>query len=355
MDLTGEMSSIDAPLAAILADPLAAVRAGGALGYLGLDIPPDLLLAGSRPACHLPWRTHRKVTRASAWLEGSFPPWAAGLLEDWSEGRFDCFEHVIFTRGEDVSQRLYYYVCELQRLGKLGGPQPVIFDVARIARESSRDHTVGALRDLCGRLGIGAPALEHGIRRANALRAAFGRLRSERDGRGALYERIVRASLFFDLHELLMQWTPSAPGVGPRVALIGSAPPDDRIHTAIERSGGFVVEEVYDRNLTRLGLPVQGPGADPVTAIARRWLEHRFFVRDFVDPVRRVLDCIEAARADAAVLWFTREDEALAWHVPLLQRALQERHVPALTLSARAWSFEDDAAAKIESFLGARI
>ncbi len=355
MDSTGESSSIEAALAAILADPLAAARGGGSLGYVGLDIPTDLLLAVPQPACHLPWQTNRKVARAAAWLEGSFPPWAAGMLEDWSDGRFDCFEHVIFTRGEDVSHRLYYYVCELQRLGKLRGPQPLIFDVARIRRESSRQHTVGALRELCVRLGVSAHALERGIERANALRSTFARLRSHRDAQGGLYERIVRASLFADTRELLSRWTPGAPGAGPRIVLIGSTPPDDRIHRAIEGSGGYVVEELYDRNLTCLGLPVHSEGTDPANAIARRWLDHHFFVRDFADLQARVLACIEASRADAAVLWFTREDEALVWHVPLLQRALRERQVLTLTLSARAWNFEDGAAAEIGAFLGAQL
>ncbi len=354
MEPDGELSSIDAPLGAILADPLAAARGGGALGYVGLDIPPDLLLAVPRPACHLPWQANRTVTRASAWVEGSFPPWVEGMLEDWSEGRFDCFESVIFTRGEDVTQRLYYYVCELQRLGKLGGPQPLIFDVARITRESSRQHTTRALRELCSRLDVSAQALEQGIERANALRSAFWRIRSERDCRGSLYERVVRASLFADIRELLTRWMPSPSGPGRRVALIGSTPPDDRIHRAIEGLGGCVVEELYDRNLTRLGLPVHSQGNDPVVAVARRWLEQQFFARDFVDPLLRVLPRIEASRADAAVLWFTREDEALAWHVPLLQRALEERRLPTLTLSARAWNFEDGAAAEIGAFLGAQ-
>ncbi len=355
MDPTGESSPIDTALTAILADPLADARSGGSLGYVGLDIPPDLLFAVHQPACHLPWQTNRTVSRAAAWLEGSFPPWAGGMLEDWSEGRFDCFQYVIFTRGEDVSHRLYYYVCELQRLGKLRGPQPLIFDVARITRESSRRHTVCALQELCVRLDVSAHSLEHGIERANALRSIFAHLRSHRDARGGLYERIVRASLFADTRELLSRWTPATPGAGPRVVLIGSTPPDDRIHQAIESCGAYVVEEVYDRNLTRLGLPVHAQGADPATAIARQWLDHHFFVRDFTDQIARVLSCIEASRADAAVLWFTREDEALAWHVPLLERALRERRVPTLTLTARAWNFEDGAAAEIEAFLGAQL
>ena len=86
------MPDIDQSLDALLRDPLQAVTAGGALGYVGLDIPPDLLLAAPRGSCHLPWRVSADTPRADAWLESSFPPYARSMLEDWADGRFECFD-----------------------------------------------------------------------------------------------------------------------------------------------------------------------------------------------------------------------------------------------------------------------
>jgi len=345
------MSGIEEQLAGILADPLGAAPEGGALGYVGLDIPPDLLLAASGFARHLPWDSRAPATRAAAWLEGSFPPWACAILEDWASGRFDRLEHVVFSRGEDACHRLYYYVCELQRLGRIAGPQPLIFDVARIPRESSRRHTVRSLSELSERLGLDGRALRRGIERANALRSAFARLRAQPDARGSLIERIVRASLFADVRELVAQWAPQPQEPRRRVALIGSAPPDDRIHRLIEHHGGCVVEDLHDRNLSRLGPAVDEGAGDPLAAIAHGWLEQRFWVRDFADPVARVLEAIDASRVDVAILWLIREDEGLAWHVPLLQEALRQARVPTLALTARAWQFNDGADAQIEEFL----
>src|SRR5690242_8540635 len=126
------MSTIEAKLDDILSHPLRAALScgGGAWGYVGLDIPPDLSGVPGRVSCHLPWRKQINAPRAEKWLERSFPGWAFSILEDWSSGQFDCFEQVVFSRGEDAAQRLYYYICELQRRGKLHGPRPLVFDIA---------------------------------------------------------------------------------------------------------------------------------------------------------------------------------------------------------------------------------
>ena len=171
---------------------------------------------------------------------------------------------VLFTRGEDVSQRLYYYVCELQRCGKLAGPRPLIFDIAHIDRPSSHRYTEAALRELAQQLRLTDPQLRTGIARANALRALFSDLRRSRRAAGSVYEKIVRASLFADVAPAISALN----GNGPpqerrRVVLGGSSPPDQRIHQLIESSGGFVAGEFYDRNLERLGGAVEGTAADP--------------------------------------------------------------------------------------------
>ena len=62
------MHTIDQSLDSLLHDPLQAMAAGGGLGYVGLDIPPDLLLAAPRGSCHLPWRFMRDTPRADEWL-----------------------------------------------------------------------------------------------------------------------------------------------------------------------------------------------------------------------------------------------------------------------------------------------
>ena len=59
------MSGLEAMIEAVLTDPLARAQAAPrAIGYVGFDIPEDLLAAPGLTACHLPWRTGIATPRA---------------------------------------------------------------------------------------------------------------------------------------------------------------------------------------------------------------------------------------------------------------------------------------------------
>ena len=60
------MSALDQQVAAILADPLGPARAADrAIGFVGLEMPDDLLAASGRYAVHLPWSIERPTPRSS--------------------------------------------------------------------------------------------------------------------------------------------------------------------------------------------------------------------------------------------------------------------------------------------------
>lgn len=346
------MSALENQLDAILADPLHAVRHGGALGYVGLDVPPDLLLAFRGTSCHLPWRTQVDTPHADRWLENSFPAWAFSMLEDWAVGRFDCFDRVVFSRGDDAAHRLYYYVCELQRRGSLRGPRPLVFDIARIPRESSRRHTELALRKLMAELAVDEAGLAEGVRRANRLRTLFGSVHARRGSDGRLYEKLVRASLFSDVSEALSGWsTARSDEARRRVVLLGSSPPDDRLHRAVESSGWTVIDELYERSLRRLGAEVAIGATALSAAVARRWLTHSFGKRDFTDPMSIGPGTLPVIEADAAILWLARDDEGLTWRVPAQRAALAREGLPTLVMTARSWNVDDGALQEIRAFL----
>jgi hypothetical protein len=285
-------------------------------------------------------------------LESSFPSWAHSILESWWQGEFHCFDQVIFTRGDDATHRLYYYICELQRQGRISGPQALVFDVARIPRESSRRYTANALRQLASRLGIDATAMRRGVLKANECRQLFADIRRQRRGLGSFYERVVRASLYTDPCSLLRGWKPEDSELSGRgIILGGSSPPDDRIHLTVEQAGWTVVEELYDRGLRRLGVAVDDTAQDLPQAVAERWLEHHLTPRDYSDPAAALIEAVHRTRAAAAILWCTREDEALAWQVAAQRTALERSGIPALVLVARSWAFDDGADEEIRAFL----
>ena len=345
------MTTLDALLGATLADPLAASRAAAVpVAYVGFDVPLDLVLCGERHFSHLPWRTDRPTPAADRWLESSFAGWARSMVQDWFDGAFDHFDSVVFTRGDDSSQRLYYYLCELKRRSFIAGPEPLILDVAQIPRDSSIDHNRQALARLLDQLGIAPEALATGRSRANVQRSLFARIDSERCGQGHRYEHIARASLFADLGPTLQQTQFTGTITAPRVLLAGSSPPDDRFHRAIEAVGWNVGGDSYHRALRRHGAPI-ATDCDALSAVARHLNQSCFGPRAFGDRTTALLGDIERTHANAVVLWLAEEDEALAWSVARQRQALAHCGVPALVLTRRRWDGSDGAAEAMQQFL----
>jgi len=255
------------------------------------------------------------TSRADAWLESRFPGWARSILQDWAEGRFDDRSAVVFSRGEDVVQRLYYYICELQRRKIVGGPRPIIFDVAKIPRQTSEDHTIATTRNLAASLDLDDDALAAGIAAMNQKRA---------------------------------QNSSEAPA--PVCLLPGTPPPQGLLHQAIRAAGFVPLGQTLSESWSELGPEVQVDG-DPAAAIGRQVHARRNEWRGFGAIAGWAGDLAKASNAAAAVLWFTEEDEARIWHLPRIRDALAEAGVPTLIMTRRDEQGADDAPAEIAAFL----
>ncbi len=335
----------------ILQQPLQNPPGGAAgLGFIGPDVPIEVLLASGRPFGHLPWRTDAHAPWADRWLESGFPGWARSILQQWHEGAFDGLHAVVFSRADDASQRLYYYVRDLQQRGLLQGPRSLVFDIALIPRESSLSHTADSVLALAKELEIAPEALVPAIERANSLRRKLQLLQQERAGHGDYYERLSRAALWSDASSWIDN-IETAPGTAAhRVLLGGSTPPDDRLHHAVEAAGASVIAEACPHALDRLGPPIPESADAPHLAIARQLSRHSVGPRSFVDRARWVVERATATRAAAVILWLTREDEALAWQVPAQRNALATAGIPALILPAARWLADDTALQQITDF-----
>ena len=345
------MVDVRTAVAERLQAPLAALGGGDAVGVVGADVPIAVLLASGRPFGHLPWRAAEPTPWADAWLESSFPFWARSILEQWHEGAFDALHSVVFSRAEDASQRLFYYVRELQRRGLLGGPKATMLDIALIPKESSMRHTAAAILELAAWLGVSSAALREGVARAQRLQATMARLQSQRSADGPLHERLTRAVLWSDP----TQWiddiaVPDAAGGTRRVLLAGSMPPDDRLHRAVESTGASVVAEAHAHGLGRLAVPMPAGSQPPERLLAEHLARVSVGPRAFLDRAQWIVQQTVAARAAAVILWLTREDEALAWHVPAQRRALAAARIPHLVLPAARWQCDDGALERVAEF-----
>lgn len=277
------------------------------LASVGPNLPLEVLHASGRYAGPLGWNIDRDFPRASQWLESKFPRWAFSILEDWADGRFDALKQVVFSRGDDSAQRLYYYICELQRQGVVRGPEAFIFDLAKIPRATSLARTEVATRALAGRLGVDEAAL-------------------------AARQAPVGAS--------------QAASATKTCLLAGSAPPDSRIHDMVRRAGW----QAAGQTLAELWTASE---SDEVSfaAVAKRVHDAQAGPRDFRDRAAEIAGRARDQHALAALIWYAEEDEAEIWHLPEQRRALEALGVPSLVLLRRDWRANDGLEDELAAFL----
>lgn len=332
----------------------AAGNPGDAVGFVGVDLPIDVFCSSGRFFGHLPWRCGESTDWADRWLEPSFPRWARSILQQWYDGAFDGFEKVVFSRADDASQRLFYYVRELQRRGRLGGPAVHLFDIALLHRESSVDHTAAAILELVQALHADPARLPAGVERANRLRCRLADLEKGRRSNGPAHGRLARAALWSDPNRWLDTFVvPEQEERAPRVLLSGSFPPDERLHLAIEQAVGTVVAEAHPHGLGRLGCAVELNSERPERALARHLQRTSVGPRAVLNRAEWILERCRRARADVAVIWLTAEDEALAWSAQAQQRALAAAGVPTLLLTGANWDLDSATLESVCDFLRA--
>jgi benzoyl-CoA reductase/2-hydroxyglutaryl-CoA dehydratase subunit BcrC/BadD/HgdB len=357
------MKTLDTLLQANERNPAATARAvrsagGRVVGFIGADIPVELILAADAFPLLLPAGTSGQTARADVYVEASFSPLEREVAQQWLSGEFEFLDAVVFSRASDSSQRLYYYLCELQRQKLCGGPVPLLYDLPKIPRSTSAHYAEDSTRQLAETLGSQPGRLLESIELRNRRRQLLSQLQILRHSApapsGVLVERIDRASDRSHAHEFdaaLVQWLKRArpQRIGPRLVLAGSAPPDERLHAAIEQGGGTVVAESGPHALERLGPDVAVNG-DPIKALSQHYHTLQYGPRTFEDRGAILLGRVQASRADGVILWLLEEEEALVWELPRQERQLQDHAIPTLTLTRAHWDIGADVLNRVRSF-----
>jgi hypothetical protein len=357
------MNAFQALIERTLADPLGLARAhvssgGRAVGYVGNDVPVEIILAADALPIRLEGRPEAPTPNADRYLEGAFPPAIRSIAEQWLTGQLDMLDAVVLPRSSDAAQRLYYYVCELQRTGRVRGPRPLIYDVARIRRASSRAHTIEATIALAEELG--APSdLAHGVSRVRQRRTLLCELRSLRLARPALAgsfgQRVFRASELAwtsDFDRALSAWLdepPAATGKQRRFLLVGSTPPDERLHLAVEQAGSTIVEELCDATLS-MQLRQARVSAPTLEAIGAAQHESATFGQWLMEAQDALVARAEHLQVHGAIVWMIEEDEGIAWELASQVDRLTKAGIPTLSLPRQSWVASADALEAIARF-----
>ncbi len=362
--MTATSKTLETLVADLLREPLAAARAhrqagGRVIGYVGAEVPVELIIAaGAYPLC-LPSFADRATPAAGQYLESSFAPAVSSITEQYLQGELDFLDAIILPRSNDSAQRVYYYLCELQRTGLKRGPALLIYDLAKIPRDTSSSHSQQATQQLAGQLAVDMAALPAAIAQRNRRRRLIADLMQLRHSTasvsGTFAEQLSRAADLCSADQFdsaLQVWLaqPHDGMLGPRLLLAGSAPPDERLHRAVESAGGNVVAELGEHRSCVVALPVVAANGG-YAALAQHYQQLTCGPRAFVDRAAQLLDAARAARVDGVILWLIEQEEALIWDLPAQRDALQAAGVPLLSLVRRSWNADDGALDDITKFV----
>jgi len=346
-------------LRSLLNDPLRIARDAAAsgqtvIGYVSRDIPVELILAAKAFPVRLWALTEADTSAADCYLESGFTPESRSICEQWLRGDLDFIKSVIFPRSQDAAQRLYYYLSELQRCGRAKGPAPSMFDVSTIARSTSFDHTLSAVKQLASTLKVDTVALAGSSARYKKRIELLDQLSATRLASPSLRGSdafSIQCAADLDWRESydaqLAQYIESAPRFTSRkrVLLAGNMPPDTRLHLAIEQAGGNVVSEYIEHRH-----PQVMPGADILADIARRHHRGSTISQQMLSSSTLLVDATREVNAHGVVLWAIEEDETLPWEISRQAAALRASSIPVLVLSRQSWHLKEEVLAQVSAF-----
>ena len=325
------------------------------VGYVGNDVPVALILASGALPVRLRVAAGGDTAIAERYIESSFAPELRLIANQWLEGAFDHLHAVVFARSDDSGQRLYYYLCELQRRGLCAGPAPLLFDIAGLARDASFEHTLESTRLLAAQLGASTDALAPALERVAQRGSLLGEVRARRlvpaplPGSAAwTFEYAAGCDWRVAFDESARRWLDAAERLSApkRVVLAGDPTPGDQLHLAIESAGASVVLELNES--ASHGASIAG---DPLASIAGEFQRRESPALSMRRQPRWLADCARNHRADAVLVWLSEQNEALPWEIARQVQALRAAGIPALLLSRQPPSFPPAAIEQVRQFV----
>lgn len=312
-------------------------KGGKVVGYVSNTIPLELIHAAGLFPLHLSGTPGEDTPLADEFLEPAFDPWSRSLFEKLIRGDYRFLDAIILPRTHDALQRLYYYLCEIERKHPQYSLPPVfLVNLLHTPRASTTAYNrarFAQFAEFLQSLGnrFDDAALENSIDTYNRLRSSlsyFNRLRASADRpvSGFLAQQVYAAvqslpaeeslSLLSQV-ETLAEPTPDARPI----VLAGSCLDHPQLHQLLDREKLCVVGDYHSLGNHFLGpTPVPAP---ELTALAEHYQYHTLSGRSFEQKETSLVDFARQQNAQAIVFHYLLKEEALSWHYPRQQRAAE--------------------------------
>lgn len=336
------------------------------VGFLSNSVPVELIHAAGCFPLQLPALPAADTPLADRYMEDLFDPMARSVFDRLLSGEFGFVDLVVLPRAVDSFQRMYYYLCELRRLGLERAPAVYLYDVLQTPTYSSAEYSFARTVDFKRRL----EALAQRAITDNDLLASIGLYDAVRRKLEGVFERrsgtpcAIAGETVMDLLTVSQVVAPqtlestlealiagdTAPADGKRVVLAGSTHDEPLLHSRIAAAGGQVVGDYHWRGELLWG-PELDASLPPLRAIASHYHRDVRGARTFPTPVAEFSAFVRARSADAVLFYYYEQEEALTWDHVEQRAALDALGVPWLCLSMQPYPASPALDAPLREFL----
>ncbi|MFG1694753.1 2-hydroxyacyl-CoA dehydratase [Nonomuraea sp. NPDC049309] len=324
---------------------------GPVVGYVGADVPVELLTAAGMRAVRLTGDPESGSAPGDRYLGRGVDPAARSVLTRLLEGAFGDLDKVVVSHGSEASLRLFYALRELRRVEpERGLPEAYLVDLLHLPHRTTARYNRRRIGEFAARLeawagrplDLAAAVAAHDERRR--LLAAVAELRRAVPARltGRQFLAVANAALPVEEHvALLRRLLEEADRLGEhrgrRVFLSGSDHDTPHVYEAIEAEGDVIVGE--DHSFGELA--VTGPvGAASLDALAEHYHRNILTAHRSTPGARAAYAAVAVrrCRAELFVSYCRASDEAPAWDFPAQRAAL---NIPAVLLERQEYGRAD--------------
>ncbi|MEV4566260.1 2-hydroxyacyl-CoA dehydratase family protein [Nonomuraea sp. NPDC049419] len=333
-------------------------RQGPAVGYVGADVPVELLTAAGLRAIRLTGDPESGSEPGDRFLGRGVDPAARSVLTRLLDGAFGDLDRVVVSHDCEASLRLFYALRELRRVEPGRGlPEAYLVDLLHLPHRTTARYNRRRVGEFAARLeawtgrrlDLAGAVAAHDERRR--LLAAVAELRRVVPARltGRQFLAAANAALPVTEHiallaRLLSEADRLDEHTGRRVFLSGSAHDTPHVYEAIEAEGHVIVGEDHSFG----DLAVTGPvGTASLDALAEHYHRGTLTAHRATPGARAAYAAaaVRRCRAELFVSYCRESDEAPAWDFPAQRAALD---IPAVLLEHQEYGRADLAALRKE-------
>lgn len=350
-------------------------KGGKVAGYLGADVPEELLIAGGLLPVRIFGSRKENPILANQYLEQGFDPYIRAQFESIADGSYHYLDYLVISNSSDPVIRVYYYLramAQIEAVSKV--PELYFFDFLHTSFRTSALYNRERVKEFRSEIekwigtNINKEELIKAIKICNENRHLLQKICENRisstpriSGTEAL--QIIGSSMLMPkqkhnklLNNLIQYIDHFQEMQGVKVFVTGSTHDNTEFYELVESSGAVIVGEDHDFGYRQYTGEIE-------TQVG--WLDgivDRYHLRDksaskatISERVNSLIHQVKESNAQGVIFYIRRADDACLWDFPQQKEALNHMNIPVLLLDEQPYyltqSDKDNIRTQVSNFI----